>query len=150
MAYVRWLQHAISCLQDDRGSLIFVHHFHPAFVAIDHLKFDVVMMDVVRNRTSLRDADMRSDHATAETIRYQIAVLHARAPRDPLIGPYKVAVVALLEATLNTVAGQFGDARRVGRKDHVDPKAKIVSIEVDCSLQVTAWQQDNDYQALTA
>ena len=83
----RRLQHAIARTHDELRTLVFVHETDPTFVVVDHLKADLVEVNVVRHRTAFRNLDVRSDEAPAQTTGDEIAVAHSGAPDAPL-GPF--------------------------------------------------------------
>ena len=139
MAYVWRLQYAVPGLQDKRWALIFIHNFHPAFVAVDHLKFDVVMVHVVGNRAAVLDTDVRGDVTAAETTRNQVAILHTRASPAPIV---ICRTAIMLEADTKTVSRKLGNARRVRREDQVHPESEFFGIEVECCCQVDTGQHD--------
>jgi hypothetical protein len=80
---VRRLQNTIAGLHYDRLTLVFINNAHPAFVTIDHLKFNVMVMHVVRHRAAVLNAYMRCDVFSAKSVRYQVPVLHARTSCTP-------------------------------------------------------------------
>jgi hypothetical protein len=96
------------------------------------------MVYVVGHRPAVRDSDVRSNNAAAETIGNQVTVLHAGTSRTPLIIPDWFPVAGLLEAALNTMTRQIGSARRVCRKNHIDTETKFIGIKVESHIQITA------------
>jgi len=81
MADVRWLQDGVPSFQPERRTLILIDHVHPSPVAEDHLKSNVVMMDVVRYRSAVGDGDVRGDEPATQTVGDEVAIHHAR-PAD--------------------------------------------------------------------
>jgi hypothetical protein len=69
VAYVGWLQNAISGLQDKWRTLVFVNDSYPASVAVNHLKFDIMVVHIVWHPPAVRDADVRRDKSAALAIR---------------------------------------------------------------------------------
>ena len=77
------LQHAISGFHDEWGALVFVNQPDPAFVAINHLEENVVMVNVIRHRAAIGYAYVRCDITATQSSRNKIAVLHAGSTRTP-------------------------------------------------------------------
>ena len=48
-----------------------------------------MIVDVIRNRTAIDDADMRSDKASAQPIGNKVAVFHSGTTLDPPCGAYE-------------------------------------------------------------
>jgi len=103
VAYMGWLQNAISGLKDERGTLIFVNYAYPAAVAVDHLEFDIMVVHVIRHRPTVRDANVRRNESATPAIRNQIAVLHAGPPGLPFAVLESLHILVLLKPDTNTV-----------------------------------------------
>ena len=88
VADFRRLNETVARRQPDRAALIFVNHIHPALVAINQLKPDLVKMHHIGHRTPVRNTDMRGNDRPAKPRGDQVAVLHPRPPDNPgrLIG----------------------------------------------------------------
>ena len=84
MSNMRRLQYTVACLHYKFGTLIFIDNTNPAFVAIDQLENYVMMVNIVSNRTTLGNTDVRSYVSATPTIGNQIPVLHSRASDDPV------------------------------------------------------------------
>src|SRR5688572_9588396 len=83
MADPRWLQDTVSCAQHEGRALVLVNELDLARAAVDQLEPDAVEVHPVGDRAAARDRDVRSDEATALSVRDQVAVAHAGAPRPP-------------------------------------------------------------------
>jgi len=129
MTYVGRLQDAVPGFHNKRRALVFVHDFDPASVAVNHLKRDVMMMHVVRYRSTLWNANVRCNQAAAKSTGNQITVLHTGTPHPPLAVRVVPQFLVALKADVNTVARQFDDARRVRWKYHIDLKSEFFGIE---------------------
>src|SRR5215472_7200735 len=86
MADSRRLENAIAGVHYERRTLVFIDHLHPSRSAENHLKPHAVIVHVIRHRTAVRDANVRSDEAAAEAAGDQVAILHGRAPCSPGAG----------------------------------------------------------------
>ena len=104
VAYMRWLQYTIPCLQDKRGTLLFVNHSYPASVAVDHLKLDIMVVHIVRHRPTVRYSDVRGNESATAATRDQVTVLHAGPPGLPVTIIGWLQDLVLLEAEANTVS----------------------------------------------
>jgi hypothetical protein len=128
VANVGRLQDAVPGFHDKRWTLVFVHDFDPAAVAVNHLKTDVMMMDIVRYRSALWNADVRRDQVAAKATGNQVTVLHTGTPRSPLAVRLVRRFLVALKAYANAVARQFGNARRVRRKNHIYLKSEFFGV----------------------
>jgi hypothetical protein len=64
-------------MHHERRSLFIIDHTYPALITVNHLKAYFVKMDVIRDRTTLRNADVRGDEASTLSIRNQVTVIHS-------------------------------------------------------------------------
>src|SRR5262245_19070789 len=85
MANLRRLQNAITNLEREGRSLVFVNHSRPARFTVNHLEERFVVMNVILRLAAVEDANVRGYETPAEPSRNQIAVLHARPPHIPRV-----------------------------------------------------------------
>lgn len=85
MPDLRRLKSAVAWLKPERRALVFVNNLNAAAKAVDQLKIYLVVMNVIRNWTTLIQSNMRRDQLAAEPTRNQIAIHHPGASGDPPI-----------------------------------------------------------------
>src|SRR5262249_10794747 len=85
MANLRRLQNAITSLEREGRTLVFVNHKRPAYFTVNHLKERLLVMHIVRRLSAVEDANVRGYKTSAEPPRNQLAVSHIRPPHIPRV-----------------------------------------------------------------
>ena len=70
-------------MHHERRPLFIIDHTYPALITVNHLKAYFVKMDVIRDRTTLRNTDVRGDEASTLSIRNQVTVIHSSTTDFP-------------------------------------------------------------------
>ena len=83
VADFRRLEHTIARLKAKRVALIFIDKVNPAAITKDQLKPHGMIMHHIRNRPTIRDADMAGNNRPPQPVRDQVPVMHASTPNYP-------------------------------------------------------------------
>ena len=79
------LKNAVSRLKPKRWTLVFVNYLDAASKTVDQLKIDLMVMNVVRDRSALGQPNMRCDEFASETARNQVTIHHPGTAGDPVV-----------------------------------------------------------------
>src|SRR5258708_30230321 len=76
MGYFGGVKHGSACFKPKGRSLVLINDSDTPFFTVDHLKIDLVIVNVIGNFPTLGQPNVRSNDLTSKPVGYQVAILH--------------------------------------------------------------------------